>query len=328
VATRSRSALDSQLTALREARAEPHSESAGRALRRALADASWLVVSEAAKLITQHELDGYRTELLEVWPRFAENGPKRDPGCRAKEAALTALDFTGLVDPEPFLRAIRYRQLEPVAGGSVDTAAGVRLRALSGLWRLLHPDAALYAGELMADEDAGLRAGVARAIGESGDRASAGLLVHKLRAGDRDPVVLAECAASVLVLCSDFARELLGLLLASSDDDLREAAALALGQSKDPAAVGVLIEWLGNVAYDRDFEIGVRAVGLGRSEPARRFLLDLVEQGSAPRARMAVQALAVHSYDQELAARVRQAAAANRRAQLVDLVGRHFPPPR
>jgi HEAT repeat protein len=119
---------------------------------------------------------------------------------------------------------------------------------------------------------------------------------------------------------------LLSSLLERGDDLRREAAALALGQSKDPAVVSVLIEWLASVAYDKDFDLGVRALGLSRSEPARRFLLELVEDGSPQRARRAVEALAVHSYDQELLGRVRRAAAANRRAKLGDLVDRLFPP--
>jgi HEAT repeat protein len=319
-----RSSFDAQLAALREVRADPHSESAGRELRRALSDPSWLVVSEAAKIIGEHELEGFTAELIAVWPRLAEQGKKRDPGCRAKLAALTALDRTGLVDPDPFLEAIRYVQLEPVAGGTVDTATGVRLRALCALWRLLHPDGPLFAGELMADQDSGLRAGVARAIGDYGDRASASLLVYQLRAGDEDPVVLSDCAASLLLLAPDFAVKLLASLLERGDEVRREAAALALGQSKDPAVVSLLIEWLADVAYDRDFELGVRALGLSRSEPARRFLLGLVEQGSPQRARRAVEALAVHSYDQELLGRVRRAAAANARAKLGGLVDRLF----
>ena len=319
-----RSSFDAELEALREVRAEPRCEAARGVLRRALGHASWLVVSEAAKLIGEHELEGFGAELVAVWPRFAEEGKKRDPGCRAKEAALTALDRTGHVDPDPFLGAIRYRQLEPVLGGTVDTATGVRLRALSALWRLFHPDAPLYAGELMADPDAGLRAGVARAIGDQGDRGSAALLVHKLRAGDEDAVVLAECASSLLAVAHDFGAALLGSLLEGRDELRREAAALALGQSKDPADVSCLLEWLRGVAYDQDFDLGVRALGLGRSEPARRFLLELVEEGSPPRARRAIEALGVHGYDQELGVRVRRAAAKNPRARLGELVERLF----
>jgi hypothetical protein len=313
---------DDQLDAVRRARQTPHTETAERDLRRALAGKSWLVVSTAAAVVGEHGLDGYVETLRAVWARFLDNAAKADPGCRAKEAALTALDQLEILDPDPFLAAVRYRQFEPVAGGRVDTAGGVRVRALSALMRQLHGDAVLFAGELFADADPQVRAGVARALGYYADRAGAALLVHKLRSGDSDPGVLAESAVSLLAAGGEFGLELVRSLLRSNDELMSETAALALGQCRDPAAIAALIEWVESSALERDIQTGIRALGLSRHESSRSYLLGLVRDGSRTRARAAIEALAVHRYDEQLLQRVREAASNNRNARLGEVIDR------
>ena len=315
--------LDLKLESLRQVRSDPCSDSSSQHLRRLLGDKSWLVVSEAARIIADHRLEGFNEALRSIWSRFVDSA-KKDPGCRAKEAGLTALDALEILDSEPFLEAVCYRQLEPVAGGKVDTAGGVRVRAQFALFRQVHPDAALWAGYLMADADPQVRAAIARGLGVYGDRTTSALLVHKLVAGDEDPAVLSECAASLLLAADDFALSLLGSFLKGDDDLLREIAAVNLAQSKTPEVVSVLLQWLEDAAYDRDVGLGIRALGLSRLEPARGYLLDLVEAGSPFRARAAVEALSAHHYDEVLLARVRDAAGRSHVTGLVQLFERCF----
>jgi HEAT repeat protein len=319
--------VDVEAQTVRALDADPHAAATAEKLRRALGHSHWMVVTAAAELIARHELGGFERELEAVWQRFAQNGAKVDPGCRAKDAALTALDRLEIMDPEPFLVAARYRQLEPVMGGSVDTAGAVRQRALYGLYRTLHPHAALYAGELLADASADVRAGVIHAIEHYGDPASAALLAHKLRAGDEDPNVAAACGAALLAVAFDFALAIFVEWLRSPDAARRETAALALGQSRRPDAITALLDWVGDAAWDRDIELGLRALGLSRDERARAYLLDLVEHAAVPRARKAIEALAVHRYDADLTARVRRAASLNSGAGLGTTVERAFRDP-
>ena len=320
--SRKRSSSDAALEALRRAREEPDSPASRERIREALGHQNWLVVSEAANLVAERSLDGCADALGRVWARFVENGAKTDPGCRAKEAALTALDRLEIFDPEPFLCAVRHRQFERAAGGAVDTAGGVRLRALFALFRLNHPDAPLYAGELLSDASASVRAGVCHAIAHYGSRSSAGLLVHKLASGDDDPSVLAECAAALLSAAADFAIPVLRAWLEGFDEVQQECAALAFGQSRQREAVDALIGWVEQAVLEAQIEVGVRALGVSRTERAREYLLTLVESGSLLRARHAVEALAIHRYDPELCARVREAAKKNRAARLEPLLTR------
>ena len=322
MAARKQRSDEVRLAALAGVKADPGSEPSRKELERALADDSWLVVATAAELIGEHALEGFRHALTAVFPRFVEKGAKGDPGCRAKAAALTALDRLEGLDPDPFLAAVRFKQMEPAPGGAVDTAGGVRQRALFALLRQRHPDAPLYAGELLTDENAHVRAGVCQALAHYGDPAAAALLVHKLHAGDEDPVVLSEAAAGLLGAAPEFALPLFDAWLRDDDITRRECAALSLGQSRHPEAVGKLLVWLDEIAWDKDIELGFRALGLSRDERARRYLLDEVEQGSRLRAERALEALAVHAYDEQLLARIREAAAKNHGARLEKALGR------
>ena len=125
-------------------------------------------------------------------------------------------------------------------------------------------------------------------------------------------------------MAEDFALDMLASLLSGSNEELRETAALTLAQSNRPEPIGVLLKWLESAAYDRDVTLGIRALGLNRRESARAYLLGLVETGSPARARAAVEALAVHYYDEALRERVREAAGNSHVTGLVSLFERCF----
>src|SRR5512141_260462 len=105
-----KTSIDSRLAALKVAELNPLSDPGRVIVDRALKDNDWLMVAEAANLVTHHGLREFEPALREVWGRFCTNGIKRDPGCRARHAALTALDHVEVMDPEPFIAAIRYHQ--------------------------------------------------------------------------------------------------------------------------------------------------------------------------------------------------------------------------
>jgi hypothetical protein len=65
-------------------------------------------------------------ELLIAFDRFFENPAKTDPQCWAKNALSRALTGFEHQDAAVFLRGMRHIQLEPVWGGTSDTAATLR----------------------------------------------------------------------------------------------------------------------------------------------------------------------------------------------------------
>ncbi len=324
MAVRKRTRIEATVAAIATAAGNPDSTESKRLLRDALAHENWYVVSEAAAVVGESHLHELETELGAVWRRFAGGSHRVDPGCRAKCAALTALDRLESFDPDPFLHAVRFVQLEPVAGGRVDTAGGVRQRALYALLRMCHVDALLHAGQLLADPDAQVRAGVAAGLGHYGSREAAGLLLFKLELGDDDPAVIVEAATALLRVAPEFGLRFCGNWLRHDEALRREAACLALGQSERPEGIALLLGMLEDGLGDDDFSVVARALGLTRDEEARRALLDVVTHGAKARAETAVHSLAVHSYDPKLAERVKEAAASSPHPELLKLVSRVF----
>ena len=143
--------FDALVEELGRLRLDPTVPGAAEVIHEALRHKHWMPVERASALVAQHVLVDYANDLLAVWGRFLDPAAKLDPGCRAKEAALRALDTLEWWDADPFLAAVRYVQMEPAYGPPVDTAGGIRQRALSALLRLHHSHALLYAGELLAD---------------------------------------------------------------------------------------------------------------------------------------------------------------------------------
>jgi HEAT repeat protein len=316
--------VDAMIEAVAGATEDPMSAHSDRILREALGHKNWYVVSEAAGAIGKHGLAGFEKELSTVWNRFVNNPAKIDPGCRAKCAALTALDQLESFDPDPFLVAVGYVQMEPVLGGRADTAGNVRQRALYALLRMCHSDALLYAGKLLADTDPHVRMGAAAGLGHYGGPPCAGMLVLKAELGDDDPTVVLEVAQALLAVAPDFGLRLCERWLHDDEPERREAASLAIGQSEQPRGIALLVGMLEDGLDDHDFSIVTRGLGLTRNDDARAALIHVVQHGARSRAETALHALSVHSYDPKLAERVRAAVAKNSHAKLKRLAARLF----
>lgn len=289
---------------------DPTTPEAEQLIHEALSHKHWMAVEHAAHIIAQHSLAQYAKELLAVWQHFIAAGMKADPGCRAKESALVALDSLEWFDPEPFLVAIRYVQMEPGYGGSTDTAGGVRQRGLFGLLRQHHSQAMLYAGELLADPLVEVRIGAAEGLYQYAGHTGSGLLSQRLHLGD-DPRVLLACATALIEHEPDYALTLCERWLKGADAERRETAALALGQSKSDEAGDVLVDWSRTAEHGLDRELTLRALALHRGARTRAYVLELVASANPVEARAAVKALAEHRYDAQLCQRVQEAAATN-----------------
>src|SRR4029077_17848005 len=89
----------------------------------------------------------FEDALQQCFSRFEQNPAKSDPACRAKLAVLDALDHLEHPDPAPFLQGARLVQKEASWGPPVDTAGGVRARAIVALARIGFADLALIAAQ-------------------------------------------------------------------------------------------------------------------------------------------------------------------------------------
>src|SRR6266852_1000161 len=119
--------LKEKLAQLHLLRGVPVSPPLIKELRAALADPSNFVVAEAAAIAGKAQLNDLAPDLVAAFDRFLENPLKRDQLCKAKTAIAEALNQLDYPEEEFFWRGARYIQLEPVWGGSQDTAALLRV---------------------------------------------------------------------------------------------------------------------------------------------------------------------------------------------------------
>ena len=115
-------AFDRKIAAIEALRAAPDAEVVTGQLRTALKDRSGFLVSKAAAVAGARNLTMLAPDLVGAFDRLLADPHKSDPQCWGKNAIAKALKDIGHDDPDVFLRGIGHIQLEPVWGGSADTA--------------------------------------------------------------------------------------------------------------------------------------------------------------------------------------------------------------
>ncbi len=274
--------FDAELAEL-EALREGSPEAAEPALAKALLLRNNFLVAKAASLAMHHGLTGLTANLAAAFPRFLENGAKVDPQCWAKNALAKTLAAFEYQDAELFLRGMRHIQMEPVWGGTSDTAgtlrgtcalALVQCRELNShrLLELLIP--------LFADKELPVRVNAARAIEQVGSDSSALLLRMRAELGSDEAELLGACYSGVLALEGAAAIPWAAKFLAAEDDAAAEAA-MAIAQTHTPEAFAVL---RGAFARVRDpwFRAALlSAMALTRQQEATEWLLQQVSEGES-----------------------------------------------
>jgi HEAT repeat protein len=157
--------FEEQLAALDALRQQPR-EAAIVPLRKALENRNNFVVAKAADLVRQFQLTQLTPELLTAFDRFMlcsdkEDPVKTDPQCWAKNAISRALAQFDHQDAAVFLRGMHHIQMEPVWGGSSDTAGTLRATCALALVQcrsLMEPDLLAHLVQLLGDKDKAVRA--------------------------------------------------------------------------------------------------------------------------------------------------------------------------
>ena len=271
-----RHSFDAELAALRRLR-EAAPEAARPQLARALKGRNNYLAAKAAELVLHHQLADLEPELAAAFGRFLENAAKVDPQCWAKNALAKALAGFGYQEPELFLAGMGHVQMEPVWGGSADTAgplrgtcalALVQCRALSSHQALLHLT------PLFADKEVAVQANAARAVEQVGTDTAALLLRLRAELGSGEPELLGACYSGVLALEGSAAVPWAARFLAP-EDDLAAEAALALAQSRLPEAWEVLRACYARARDARFRGVVLTAIALLRQEAAVAWLLEM-----------------------------------------------------
>jgi HEAT repeat protein len=307
-----RKGLEQQLAELNALRDGPDTPDARAALAKALDATRAPLAAAAANIIGEAELAGFAPALVTAFARFIELPAKSDAGCVAKTSCARALYRLGERATEVFLRGIGHVQMEPVWGGQQDTAIELRGTCALGLVRAGYPDALVELAELLADEEPMARVAAAQAIAYS-ERADIGvpLLRMKARLGDDDPRVTAACFSALFSLSPELSLHYVAGFLDADKVEVQEAALIALGESRLPAALPVLQSFIARLTATGVRAVAFTAVGLLRSEAGWDYLLTTIRDGGRAAAQEALDTLATYRGDEKLRDRALTAAEAS-----------------
>jgi HEAT repeat protein len=266
-------------------------EEASSALQAALKTPNNYLVAKAAEMARKLGMKELAPDLGGAFDHFFIDAETRDPQCWAKNALSRALAEFEFQDSAVFLRGMRHIQMEPVWGGRSDTAGTLRstcAQALVGCRELREPELLAFLIELFRDKDKAVRAEAARAVAQVGSDAASLLLRLRATVGNDEPEVLAGCFSGVLAIEGTRAIAWIEQFL-TQEDEIAAEAALALGQTRSPEALGALRKafcehtdhWFG--------EVLLSAIALTRRDEAFEFLLEMVREES----RFAAEAIPV-----------------------------------
>ncbi len=299
-------ALDALREQTPEARVEP--------LRKALGHRNNFVAAKAADLICGFRLEQLIPELLHAFDRFFEDPAKTDPQCWAKNALSRALAFFEHQDAAVFLRGMRHIQLEPVWGGSSDTAGTLRATCALALVQcrsMVEADLLTHLVDLLGDKDKAVRLEVARAIEQVGSPSAALLLRLRAVLGADEPEVLGAAYGGILRIEGVSAIPWVSRFLASSDDSAAEAA-LAIASTHSAQSFHVLRKRLEEESDPWFRSVLLSTIALTRQDEAVEFLLDLVRTESL-QAEAAVETILRSAPSSDLIKRLEELVAGNQR---------------
>jgi hypothetical protein len=269
--------FDTELAAL-DALRDLSPEAAKPALAKALCLRSNFLVAKAAAIALHHQLTSLTPDLAAAFPRFLENGEKTDPQCWAKNAIVKTLAEFEYQNPELFLAGMRHIQMEPVWGGTEDSAGTLRGACALALvqCRELNSHRLLtYLTPLFADKQLSVRVNVARAVEQVGTDSAALLLRLRAELASDEPELLGACYSGVLGLEGASAIPWVARFLHPEDDAAAEAA-LAIAQTHTPEAFELLKATFGRSRDPWFRAAALSAIALTRQQEAVDWLLDLI----------------------------------------------------
>jgi hypothetical protein len=322
--------FEDQLAALDALRQQPP-EAIVEPLRKALNNRNNFVVAKAADLIRQFQLTQLTPDLLTAFDRFMlssdkDDPVKTDPQCWAKNALSRALAHFEHQDAEVYLRGMHHIQLEPVWGGTSDTAGTLRATCALALVQcrsLREPDLLAHLVELLGDKDKAVRAEIVRAIEQVGSPSA--VLLLRLRAildsnlksrkpgqpPEEEPEVLGACYSGILRIEGASAIPWVARFLADGDDSAAEAA-LAIAGTHTPQAFETLKQRFNNASDPWFCAVLLSAIALTRQDAAVEFLLDVVRTES-PQAEPAIEAILRSAPSEEIVKKLEALVAGNPR---------------
>jgi HEAT repeat protein len=302
--------LEDRIEQLRNLRQHPPATDVDVILRKAFADRSNLVIAEAAKSVGELRLSAWIPSLLTVFGTLFEDAAKTDPKCWGKTAIVKALVQLDYSDSPPFVRGLRHVQMEPVWGGQEDFAHHLRANCALALVQctdLTRLEVLRCLVDAMSDSADPVRVEAVRAIHQLGGDESLLLLRLKARLGDPRPLIIGHVFDALLNMERDRAVPFVSEYLSSSEEELRDEAALALGSSRLTTAVQLLIETWKEAHGEAFAGVLLRAISSSRLDEGIEFLLEVLRTGTSRQSVAAAEALKLHESSPDIQAAIEQA---------------------
>jgi len=297
------------------------------ALRKALGHRNNFLVAKAAKLATDLEIAALLPDVLAAYERFFVDAVKTDPQCWAKNALSKALVKLGHRGKDAYLRGLGHIQLEPVWGGSSDTAGALRgtcTHALVDCPGLSDAEILTALLDPMTDTDKTVREEAARAIGQVGGIAGSLLLRLRAKLAKDEPEVEVMGAVYSSLLGVEGAAAIPLVAAAMKDgEDLGAEAAYALAEMRTPAALAALRARLAEGADSWFGGVLLSAIALTRLGEGLDFLIALIARDGRQAAE-AIEALGRLAPNAELRARMEQAVEQAGSPRLRQAMGQHL----
>lgn len=311
--------VEQAMDRLNAVRVDPDAEHAALELRLGLRHKSNLVAARAAKLAAQMQLRPLVPDLIAAFDRFFANPPKLDKACAAITEIAGALHELDYTEPDIYRRGIHYVQMEGSFGPPIDVAAKLRGLCALGLVRTHDPDALFEVLPLLTDSEPHARLGAIRALAALGGDTAALLLRLKVQTGDNDSDVLAECFTALLAADRSRSLTFVAKFMEDEDESVAEAAILALGGSRHPAALDVLRKKWQRTPVGPLRKILLLSIGTVRTEEAAEFLVSLLDDANITTAKEVIAALSMYRGNEQVSAAVETALAGRRSPELLEL---------
>lgn len=289
-----RQSLQEKVARLKELAALPCTDDALSEIHQALSSRSSAIAAAAANGAAKLRLCRLTPEIVATFNRFMENPVKSDPGCRAKLAAVEALNALDYAEADVFLKGIRHVQMEPSFGPPVDTADHLRAACAAGLYRIGYSELLCELVSLMADPEPVARRASIMILTDVGQESCELLLRLKALQGDKVPEIIGDCFNGLMTIAPARSLKFVEQFLSSDDLSIAEEAALALGNSRLESAYARLIESRNRSITPAYKRMLLLPIALTRCDVAFVYLLQVVLDEHKDYAVAAVEALSIY----------------------------------
>jgi hypothetical protein len=316
--------IEMALNAIGDLRTAGPSAEATKQLGAYLGNRSNLVVAQAAKVVREQRLTALLPELVKAFERKMANPAKLDKRCAAVTEIVHALYEMDYMEPEVYLLGIRHVQKEASFGPPVDTAAALRGMCAQGLLRTRYADALPAVVDLLVDTEPPARLGAVRALGLNGGEAGALLLRLKILTGEEAPEVMSESLSGLMASAPEASVSFVARFLDGEDEVVAEAAAWALGQSRQAAALEALKEKWGRTVDRALRKTIMAAIAASRLQEAVDYLCVQLRSASVPTAVDIMEALGRYAASESVKQTVRAAVDERDERKLMEMFQQQF----